>query len=625
MLRFDDDGAAVTKAGAGAPAPAPAAPRLFRKPAKAAGAVAAGVATASPQPAAPAPVPATAKPEAPKSDVTEAPEAPEPAVPSTHPRVRKIVADAAKIPVTNGSIFGSQPFEPRRPQDFDKIEPWLTAAEKDQVGAHAAELVKVHGDEESARRDALKAFYHANSADERFAGKPLYNVWGAETRGSARVIFGKSSNDRVLRFKTSAGTPYTMTLSGREEFGVPTHELLFHDDGGHFDVTGAGHAHEVFGNVVPAAVAAINHDKHPVVYFSAAEPSRQKLYSRLVRTISSAVPDYAAVVVHPDNPKAPAKYMVVRRDHLDKVRASVERGAAAGAKVETLIKAMETGSLPEPRKSRIEILPPPSHEEIEHWHTPRAWGDELPPHPGGDQPAAPKPDEPDPKPTEQPNTNRAPSWWGAGAKKYGWNAGVAPPASRAHGFSSGEFQHESHASPPGPDPDDELMARRVPAHTSGDAFVPTAPTRRPLPAHVTPSDILRAIVHLRAEGDHAAADHLLSYLPPADPFAHLGGPVPPAPDGAPEPSGGGAPGGLPAQVPQPDNPNSAGSLPPKLDKAYSPSVFKTHGPHEFACVYLLVPEPMRSRVLALGKLIPDEDLADDGREECPHLTLLTGL
>lgn len=140
-----------------------------------------------------------------------------------------------------------------------------------------------------------------------------------------------------------------------------------------------------------------------------------------------------------------------------------------------------------------------------------------------------------------------------------------------------------------------------------------------LPPDLTPSDLTRTIFHLRAAGEHEMADILASYLPPSDPFAHFDVPAAPQPTDLHE-SGepGSVPaGGLPKQVPHPDNENSEGSLPPKVTKAHDPS--------RLSCVYLLVPEPLRSRVLALGRLIPDSDLAEGGREEEPHCTAFFGL
>jgi 2'-5' RNA ligase len=172
-----------------------------------------------------------------------------------------------------------------------------------------------------------------------------------------------------------------------------------------------------------------------------------------------------------------------------------------------------------------------------------------------------------------------------------------------------------------------------------------------LPPDVTPADILRAIVILRAEGDHAAADHLQAHLPPAhDPLPHLGesglggGPVE---DFSPPNGGAGAregqfAGGLPKAVPQPNNKASKGSMPPKIDKAYdwtpnpdapsfpltdttAPNEPEPETKHKYGCVLLPLPEPARGRVLALGRMIPESDLAADGREDDIHATVLYGL
>lgn len=143
-----------------------------------------------------------------------------------------------------------------------------------------------------------------------------------------------------------------------------------------------------------------------------------------------------------------------------------------------------------------------------------------------------------------------------------------------------------------------------------------------LPPDLTPSDLARTIIHLRADGEHEMADILASHLPPSDPFGHLDASAAQQPSGPhesgdedPAPKVGGA---LQKQVPHPDNENSEGSLPSSVTKAHE-------GPHRFSCVYLLVPEPLRSRVLAMGRLIPDSDLADDGREEEPHVSIIYGL
>lgn len=154
-------------------------------------------------------------------------------------------------------------------------------------------------------------------------------------------------------------------------------------------------------------------------------------------------------------------------------------------------------------------------------------------------------------------------------------------------------------------------------------------TARPqLPPNVTPSDLARAIIHLRARGRHEEADYLASFLPPV--HDHFGGaaPVFSSPNGtsfAPDPDGPDGPNA--GRVPYPDNAAGGGSLGPKVDKAYE--VFgraaPEPAPHKYGCVFLPMPEDISGRIMALGKMIPDDDLADSGREVHPHVTLIYGL
>ncbi len=183
---------------------------------------------------------------------------------------------------------------------------------------------------------------------------------------------------------------------------------------------------------------------------------------------------------------------------------------------------------------------------------------------------------------------------------------------------------------------------------------------RPKQPDLSPAALARAIVMLRAQGKDEEADELAAYLPPAhDPLPHLDGnglpvhhtgPVPedtdpktpPPATGMPMPP---APGGLsPHGVPHPENPHSAGSAPPRITKAFdstspldaiayanlpaaqlsSPNV-TSEPERRFGCVMLPLPPGAADRVLALGRMIPDHDLADAGREEFVHCTALFGL
>jgi 2'-5' RNA ligase len=55
------------------------------------------------------------------------------------------------------------------------------------------------------------------------------------------------------------------------------------------------------------------------------------------------------------------------------------------------------------------------------------------------------------------------------------------------------------------------------------------------------------------------------------------------------------------------------------------TVYLGPGDHKFACALCPLPDDAARRVLALGRMIADEDLADEGRESEPHVTALYGL
>lgn len=209
-----------------------------------------------------------------------------------------------------------------------------------------------------------------------------------------------------------------------------------------------------------------------------------------------------------------------------------------------------------------------------------------------------------------------------------------------------------------------------PAYTKGMVEpepIPARPVARPakpkvsLPPNMSPTAMATAIAILHAQGKHDQAEFLTRHLPPAHgPLPHLGEPAVPyaadieAPDAnvdTPPPTAG----GLPASgVPQPANPAGRGSLPPKLGpqmKAFDPTSpldwltnypgaprspesfpvatltvkVEEDPPHKFGCVYVLMPPAVAERITALGRQIPDYDLADDGREECIHATALYGI
>lgn len=59
--------------------------------------------------------------------------------------------------------------------------------------------------------------------------------------------------------------------------------------------------------------------------------------------------------------------------------------------------------------------------------------------------------------------------------------------------------------------------------------------------------------------------------------------------------------------------------------ATSPAATFTDGPHKFSSTQFDLPDDAAAKVLAIAATIPDSELAEDGRETVPHVTVLYGL
>lgn len=108
---------------------------------------------------------------------------------------------------------------------------------------------------------------------------PRSGEWGKEEDHRGRLI-------DTYTVKTAGGT-YTATVGSPGGLG---RNVEFRDSGGSMDVTGVGGAADTFTKVNTALVALIKSKGYDVLTFSAAEPSRQRLYSRLVSSLSRLVP-----------------------------------------------------------------------------------------------------------------------------------------------------------------------------------------------------------------------------------------------------------------------------------------------------------------------------------------------
>lgn len=209
---------------------------------------------------------------------------------------------------------------------YDKVETEVNEAveaEENRQRESASESFEYH-DSNSDRRDYLRQFYRDN--EERFnasAGDLEPMTWYKSS--------GSSSSDSRLVFETKAGTPYAIevtpmsggSMAGR---GVRAHDFVFTQENVQgresVGITGAGSASEVFSNVMAASVAYVKEHDPDAVTFSAAEPSRQKLYDRVVKTLAKVADGYVALSVNPiataENPNAGYRqYVVVKRENKD--------------------------------------------------------------------------------------------------------------------------------------------------------------------------------------------------------------------------------------------------------------------------------------------------------------------
>lgn len=170
---------------------------------------------------------------------------------------------------------------------------------------YAAERAAEDFDEAEAEREWLRDHWESNREEFSGSGCPP-GTWCRD-----------ADDDRVYPFETSSGDRYeaVMALTGGKFVGHPVVDFQFTDESGSHKITGkqgARGALEVFAKVTPAAVAFVKEESPPVVTFSAAEPSRQRLYDRLVKTLATAVPEYFAAAVKLDD--GTKQYVLARRE-----------------------------------------------------------------------------------------------------------------------------------------------------------------------------------------------------------------------------------------------------------------------------------------------------------------------
>ncbi len=176
-------------------------------------------------------------------------------------------------------------------------------------------------------------------------GEKQYNKWGlaSDDSDNAAYVFEVPGGEEPLE--------YTINVWDRKRAN-PT--LVFSDAKGSYKVTGkAGPraAAEVFRNVTAATVRWLDVNEPETLSFSAAEESRQKLYDRLVKTTSAALPQYAAYAKQNSGYR---QYILVRRDALEANKQSLTSPGGELFNYEPLVESVRL-------------------REIDRWFEPSAW------------------------------------------------------------------------------------------------------------------------------------------------------------------------------------------------------------------------------------------------------------
>ena len=234
-------------------------------------------------------------------------------------------------------------FDEDNPPSEDDIQDMLSDLETEHRYAVAESIMESYDGTEE-RRQAYYDFYKEN--EDRYTNKETKKgVWGLDSEG-----------DRAYVFETKAGNEYQVwAVEGSggptARLGEPVTEIGFHDADGHYGITGAGNALEVFRRVTESTTALIQEKEYPIIYFSAAEPSRQKLYDRLVKSIAKDLPQYSAVAgTYPSGIRG---YVIAGKDKIADIMDKL-----SNYDVEPKVLVEGTRAVSKPAKMKWDILEP---------------------------------------------------------------------------------------------------------------------------------------------------------------------------------------------------------------------------------------------------------------------------
>lgn len=134
----------------------------------------------------------------------------------------------------------------------------------------------------------LREFYDEHDSEPRFSGETSdeqMGRWGTTPSGETLVY----------KFKAGEDNHYFINVTPRIYLDANLYDVSFSDERGSYGITGAGHAHEVFRKVCTALASLVQKKDVDILQFTASEPSRHKLYDRLVKSIGKLQPGYKAL------------------------------------------------------------------------------------------------------------------------------------------------------------------------------------------------------------------------------------------------------------------------------------------------------------------------------------------
>lgn len=176
-------------------------------------------------------------------------------------------------------------------------------------------------------------------------------VWGKDNDGAPTYYF--DTENGKYQIWTSEGSKSTT--------------IGFCDAEGSHDITGAGNAHKVFMQVLPAISALINNGKQDCYQFSAAGESRQKLYDRLASSIADVQPEYSVMAYLP-SPTSSKQYVVCKRELKDSYIEMASRQVPdIRAKLQELVKSEAAAN-----RDWLSFFEP-GKAKLDQWREESAW------------------------------------------------------------------------------------------------------------------------------------------------------------------------------------------------------------------------------------------------------------